>query len=235
MSATVARAGLITYDLTSSGPLGSLGTPSGALGNISFTPPSPSLPLAHPLVAKDVTLTISAFSFTAGGGSILTRTAEDLNTNIRGMGINSSVDSSGFDAPVDGLGANELLKFAFTKNGNPIDVELIEAVFFTFTPNGRVRLFIDGLNISIATEFGAGDNLIRNPLIGTPSPDPVYLVDFENSLTQQISDVFELGTVADNSRWRIASLTVLVPEPGTLALFGLGLVGLAFARRHRRS
>lgn len=38
----------------------------------------------------------------------------------------------------------------------------------------------------------------------------------------------DVGTGIDNLRF------ASVPEPGTYALFGLGLLGLAYARRHVR-
>ena len=73
--------------------------------------------------------------------------------------------------------------------------------------------------------------------INLQSDDGINLISFEtsgiyclrndraaNGLCEVDPSVFGIGT------WSIS----LVPEPGTLALFGVGLVGIGFMRRRRR-
>lgn len=54
-----------------------------------------------------------------------------------------------------------------------------------------------------------------------------------DSVYAGFTGVGRLGTNIDVLTWRFGALLQQVPEPATLALFGLGLAGLAFARRKR--
>ena len=83
---------------------------------------------------------------------------------------------------------------------------------------------------------GSQNNLfdfLATPAVGLTPPtfgpfDPNVPGQYSYVLTASFLDGTELGRVA-------IDVNVGLPEPGTLALFGLGLVGLAVARRrHRR-
>ena len=213
----------ITYDLTAPifGPFGP-NNPSGGLKETD-----------HSLVLNGVTLTISAHDFESGGGVITARNDALITSSANGLGtgVFSDLDGRGVSGRTDGLDLDELLSFAFTRNGDPVNIQLIEAVFQTFNSPARVRLFIEEQNISITTLFGVSNNIVQ---LIDPGSNPGSL-DFEPfSLT---GSLFEFGTKTDPSQWRIVSLNVRVPVPvpesGTLAIFGLGLLGLGFSRRRK--
>ncbi len=81
---------------------------------------------------------------------------------------------------------------------------------------------IDGINWSGATEWAQnGTGIWGSNLIGEISSDAFWLWDDEN---------FSSNTI---NRVGFRTSITVVPEPGTLVLFGLGLLGLGIAWRRR--
>jgi hypothetical protein len=131
------------------------------------------------------------------------------------------------------------------------------------TANGQANLTaMDGLinNVAITVPGHTYGDLILNPFLGTGNPPPTAATvtvttndgSFVDSLTlgngnnfltittmdgETISSVVvaSSGGFADLRQVRISEISgVTVPEPGTLSLVGLGLVGAGLLGRRRR-
>ena len=92
----------------------------------------------------------------------------------------------------------------------------------SFTLDDELNGFLDDTTLT-------GLNLVNDPIIisdvgalfGTVSAAPTLAFDFPVSVAYDDISATALG--------------VSIPEPGTLALFGLGLAGLGLARRRRKN
>ena len=100
--------------------------------------------------------------------------------------------------------------------------------------------FADGFFDTINVYFGSGSGLNTSAftLIGSLTVPTDAWTDFSFSIPDVASGriAFEYAGLADNANYvGIDDVTVLVPEPASVALVGAALAGLGWARRTRRS
>jgi PEP-CTERM motif len=149
--------------------------------------------------------------------------------------VSGNVSASGFyDAGTsDGSGLNPLVSLSWS--GDPV----LEALDYTCAELAVCASDLD-------------DPVLPDILLFDPSTDRPYFRLHDNSFSLFLSYGVPLGNIYSpgnaNGTWDITSLTVVpgggggpgggtidVPEPGTLVLFSIGLAGLGFAARRRRT
>ena len=159
----------------------------------------------------------SSYVFSQGGVDVtatasfngFTRQA-DVTRSSNGLGVrNSFLDSS----QIDGFVRNDFLTLSFAS-----DVEILGFTFGNSDSNDEFDLYLGGSRV--VTNASTDDGLLAF------------------APTTFIGNQFSIRANQNNDNFRLASLninTIDVPEPGSLALLGLGLAGLGFVRGRQKS
>lgn len=156
-----------------------------------------------------VTATLS----TGNLSSVLNQTSSGFGINLLGDGCDESgsIDNNA----ACGQGYFESILFGFDRF-----VELVSITLTSYSPTDDAVLLFT--NIATLSLFGSAD---------LPSSPSTLLI---GARVGGVGDQFLIGSAAGNG-FSIDRITVRVPAPATLALFGLGLVGLSGMRRQRPS
>lgn len=240
-----ATAGIFTYDFTSST------FRSGTHGrNHSYTPD-----LRHPDINKGVKLKIFGGTLKCYGHSFHDPCYGDypkfhdkkVNVNGEGIGVYAPFFIFGDSRETDGFLHPESLRLMFDfsmSNATKATLKSLEFDIDSFRfhgkrfrdPDDELELFVDGKDIDLTAMLG-GSNLIGNKHTSYRRTCD-YQGDFDNCVV----DLYGLGltgTMFDivaedfSDDFRLVRATFWIPEPGTLAVFGVGLAGLGLARRKR--
>ncbi len=113
------------------------------------------------------------------------------------------------------LGVGESLILSF----NPGPVTLLRAITFDTVSNNEpisFALFVDGILAGTFNDLSADGQAFQS-------------VDLTGVNT--LGSVFTIQGLVGDEGFRVAGIRAQMPEPGLLALFGLGLLGMAASRR----
>ena len=112
--------------------------------------------------------------------------------------------------------------------------DTLQNTLATFNPASGVLNTINPLGIDPSRLNGMDNSSFSGIMyLGTPaaSSDPQANLYWVNKITGMASLIGQIGQPGDN--YLLRGLTVCIPEPGSLALLGLGAFGLLFARRRQ--
>jgi hypothetical protein len=174
---------------------------------------------------------ITAAAFMAGPAGAVPVMCETLTNNH--MNVDSAYVSSCVAAGIGNINGNPATDDFLLTDGAGLGYTGIGAGGFTQAPNSNTgtfsldsNLWNDWSSIAIGFKFGTGNQ---------PDEWFIYLLnDLVSSGSWEFVNVFGKGGGLSHVQLYGVERETNVPEPGTLALFGLGVLGLGFAQRRKK-
>lgn len=200
-----------------------------------------------------LTMTTIAGLFAAGEAAAMPITFSDATPNNIGSNGSTSVTFSlnaatqnigstqisfavgevdeGFGVTINGTQIFDVAAFDLNDPGHPVGVSPgLNAPWSSSGGNARILVDISATAVTLSGLINAGDGTYTALTLASAAVLPTF-VDGLNTFNITNNNEFGPGGIRNMA----ISGTVAVPEPATLGMFGLGLAGLGFAARRRKT
>lgn len=224
LGASTANATIVTFfDDYTAGPVQFDNTVTGAGGTVT-TDNWLNLPSGTSIARTDYTITknngafMNPTGYSSGGVST---SGDTVNINPSSTDVNTSR-------------AGSAMKFTFTTAVNAIGFEVGDWATCC-TPSSLYISFDGGAPILVGTSLVTGDQYLTNntPNVFVGAIDDTSSFSIVEFWGDGLGEFLVAGGTVRYGNVEEDSLPPAVPEPGMLAIFGLGLLGLGITRRKR--